>query len=153
MRLGDLLKTWRIQGGVVIAEFFGGLILNGPLTVTGGINTSGPATGPLPVALVQAATVAIDASLGNDFVLPLTTNVAFILGNPTNPPAASSQLIRITVKNTSGGAHGAGTFDTLYKVSATPMAAIANTKNRTLQFRWDGTNWVEMVLTAADVAN
>lgn len=148
MRLGELFKSWSMSGSTLIAELFGGLKLNGSLIQGSGAQQGGPIT-----ALVQAATVAINAALGNDFLLPLTTNVAFILGNPTNPPTApGSEIIRITISNVSGGAHGAGTFDTLYKVSAN-VPAIADTKNRTLEFRWNGTNWVEMWRTAADVAN
>jgi hypothetical protein len=147
MRLGDFVKTFRsvVRTGStttanLFAEFFGGI-------------WTAAACGNVITALVQAATVAIDASAGNEFVLPLTTNVAFILGNPTNtPPSGFDQIIQITIKNTSGGAHGAGTFDTLYKTSAN-VPAIADTKNRTLAFRWDGTNWVEIWRTAADVAN
>lgn len=148
MRFSDFVKTVRTSiatGSTTVGTQF--------LDLFGGLFTAGASGGLTPVALVQAATVTIDASRGNDFLLPLTTNVAFILGNPANtPPTGLGMLIRITISNISGGAHGAGTFDTLYKTSAA-VAAIADTKNRTLCFRWNGTNWVEMWRTAADVSN
>lgn len=149
MRLKDFVKTFRsviVTGSTTVAnqfvDFFGGIFAG---AAVGGI---------APIALLQAASVAIDVSRGNDFILALTTNAAFVLANPTNPPPAGfGQEIRITISNTSGGAHGAGTFGTLYKISGAGVPAIADTTNRTFAFRWNGTNWVMLYQTAADVAN
>jgi hypothetical protein len=140
MRLGELFKTWRIVGSRLMAELFGGLAL-------------GAATWQPLVTLTQAASILVDAILGDLFVVSLTTNAVFVIANPTNPPPAGfSQVIVITIRNTVGGAHGAGTFGTLYKTSAA-VPAIANANSRSFCFRWDGTNWVELWRTAADVAN
>lgn len=140
MRLKGILKTWRINGSRVLAEFMGGLVLNGARC---GVRTT----------LTYGAAIAIDASLGNDFVVTVTDAVAFAFSAPTNtPPTGFSQQINITVRNGSGGAHGAGTFNAVFKTSAA-VPAIADTKSRTFSFVWDGTNWVEVFRTAADVAN
>lgn len=147
MRFDGFVKAWRsIQatGSATVGNLFA--------TLFGGVFYSA-ATGGIITAITQAATVAIDASLGNDFFLDLTTNVAFILGNPTNPPpTGQEQTIRITISNTSGVAHGAGTFAALYKTSGN-IPAIATGFSRTFVYRWNGTNWVELFQTAADVAN
>jgi hypothetical protein len=130
----------------------GGAIFNGPVSATGGIAAGGASTGVLSVVAYSAAPV-IDASLGNDFVMTITNATALVVAAPTNPPASGCQIIRFTVKNASGGAHGALTWNAIFKTQATAFSAVANGFNRTVQFRWDGTNWCELVRTAADVAN
>lgn len=162
MRASQIIKTWRTTLGQLMIELFGGLIIpSGGLTITaGGLTVTAGGTSVAAGAyrgklstLTYGPSIAVDASLGNEFVVTITDGVAFVTANPTNAPAAGlDQIIIITYKNGSGGAHGAGTFDTLYKVSAN-LAAIADTKNRSIAFRWDGTNWVELWRTAADVAN
>lgn len=154
MRLGELFKTWRTTAlGGVIAELFGGLTLNGPMAVNaGGLAVVGGTQGILTVVPYSAAPV-MDVSLGNEFVMTITDAVAFVLGVPTNPPpAGKDQVIMLTYRNASGGAHGAGTFNAIFKVSAN-LAAVANNNSRTIAFRWNGVNWVEIWRTAADVAN
>ena len=141
MRISDILRAWRISGSTVLAELFGGLM------------RQGPDVEPL-TTLTYGPTIAIDASLGNLFVVTITDAVAFVVGAPTNtPPTGRSQVIAITFRNGSGGAHGAGTWNAVFKTQATVFPAIANGFSRTVFFRWNGTNWVELVRTAADVAN
>jgi hypothetical protein len=159
MRLSRIFKTWRVTAGVVIAELFGGLIVNGDLSATGSITGTGASshgtrlTEPL-TTLVYGPSIAIDASLANLFVVTITDAVAFVTAAPTNPPAGSaSQVITITYRNASGGAHGAGTWNAIFKTQATVFSAIANGFSRSMSFRWNGTNWVELVRTAADIAN
>jgi hypothetical protein len=67
-----------------------------------------------PVALTDAASVAVDLSLGNDFTLLCTSNVGATraLANPTNAVAGQSGLI--TVTQASGGGN-ALTFSSNYK--------------------------------------
>lgn len=141
MRLSDIVKTWRINGSAFLTELFGGLL-------TTKANCS------VLTALTYGPSIAIDASLGNDFVVTITDNVAFAVAAPTNtPPSGFCQDISITFRNASGGAHGAGTFNAVFKTQATAFPAIATGQSRTVFFRWNGTNWVELVRTAADVAN
>lgn len=140
MRLSQLFKTWRVAGSRQVAELFGGLASNGasmsPLTTV--------AYGP---------SVAIDASLGNDFVVTVTDAVAFVIAAPTNPPyTGQSQTITLTIRNAAGVAHGAGTFNAIFK-TAGAVPAIATGFSRSFQFKWNGTNWVETFRSAANVAN
>jgi hypothetical protein len=139
-------KSWQITAGQIMDELFGGLILNGPLIInqgaaflkTGAILTYGPV-------------INIDASLGNLFIVTITDGVAFTFAAPTNPPSgASTQRITILARNTSGGAHGAGTWNAAFKALAFPAIATAN--NRTFSFNWNGANWIQEVYTA-DVPN
>jgi hypothetical protein len=154
-----LIKTWRAATNIV--EWMGGAIFNGDVTVTGALSSTGGVTngarevGPLTTVAYSAAPI-IDASLGNFFVMTITNGTALVVGAPTNPPSAAGtvgQLIWFTVKNASGGAHGALTWNAVFKTQATAFSAVATGFSRTVAFRWDGTNWVEVVRTAADVAN
>lgn len=141
MVIKRLLKAWRIHGSGLLAEFFGGLAVNGPRA---GILTTA----------VYGANIAIDASLGDDFVVTITDNVAFTIAAPNNtPPTGYDQVINLTFRNASGGAHGAGTFNAIYKTAAAGFPAIATGFSRTFTFRWNGTNWVEWYRSAADIAN
>ncbi len=157
MNLKALIKTYRAATQII--EWMGGAIFNGPVTATGGITATGGTfnvarvTGTLVVVVYGAAPV-IDSSLGNDFVMTITDGVALVVAAPTNPPAAGQcQDISFTVRNASGGAHGALTWNAAFKTQATAFSAVANGQSRTVFFRWNGTNWVELVRTAADVAN
>jgi len=136
-----LLKTWRVLAATSLAELFGGLVLNGP--------SGSPIT-----TVTYSTTPTINASLGNMFVMTITDAVAFVFAAPTNTlPVTIGQEITIICRNTSGGAHGAGTFNAVFKTVAAPFPAIATGQNRTIGFRWNGTNWVETFRSAADVAN
>ena len=150
MNLKALIKTYRAATNIV--EWMGGAIFNGSVSAVGGIDTTTRITGPLITVAYSAAPV-IDASLGNFFVMTITNANAIVVAAPTNPPAATGQMIWFTVKNASGGAHGALTWNAVFKTQATAFSAVATGNSRTICFRWDGTNWVEMMRTAADVAN
>lgn len=140
MKLQQIIRSWRIAGSRVFAEWFGGTMLNGALQSV--LNT-----------ITYGVAPAIDASLGNAFVMTITDAVAFVFAAPTNPPPTGfSQVITITIRNASGGAHGAGTFDAVF-LSTAGVPAIADGNSRTMAFQWDGTNWVELWESAADVPN
>lgn len=101
---------------------------------------------------VFGANITIDASLANAFEVVATTGAAFTILNPTNIQANTAQEITITIFNFSGGALGAITFGANYKLSA--LVAPANTFNKSICFRFDGTNlWREFARTPADVPN
>lgn len=141
MQLSQVIKTWRVFGVAnMVAEFFGG------------VWTDTAFVGQLLVIPYTAAPVP-NVALANAFRITATDGVAFVFGVPLFPPPAGfSETISITIRNASGGAHGAITWNAIYKTSASPFPAIANGFSRTIQFLWDGTNWVEMN-GAADVAN
>ncbi len=151
MNIKALIKTYRAATNIV--EWMGGAIFNGLISATGAITQGAVLKQPL-VTLTYGPSIAIDAALGNLFVVTITDAVAFVTAAPTNPPSGTdSELITITYRNASGGAHGAGTFNAVFKTVATPFPAIANGFSRSIQFRWNGTNWVETFRSAADVAN
>ena len=93
--------------------------------------------------------VAIDRSLGSTFRITATNNTAFTVANPTN--AITGLPLMVVIRNTSGGALGTVTWDTLYKLSTWTSPATAN--SRSITFVYDGTNWVEVNRAASDVPN
>lgn len=147
MKLGSIFKTWRTTSGQILAELFGGIITNGPVMAT-----SAPFKQSVPATLTYGASIAVDASLGNVFQVVITDANAFAFADPTNPPSASEgQRITFLVTNSSGGAHGAGTFGAAYKTAGN-FPATATGKQRAIVFEWNGVNWIEVTRGAADVA-
>jgi len=142
MRMKAIIKSWLISGGRVCVQFMGSLIPNGPLFT--------PLASP-----TYGASIAVDLSLGNSFIVTVTDNAAHALANPTNgavPVTAAGAIFSVTEKNTTGGAIATMTFGTAYKLGAA-WTAPATTKQRTIWFLWDGTTAWEVNRTAADVAN
>lgn len=101
------------------------------------------------VAATYGTTVGFDSSQGNVFSITVTDGVAFAIAAP-QMPRTGKQII-VTIRNTSGGAHGAITWNAVFKMAV--LAAIATGFSRTIGFVYDGTNWVETFKTPADVAN
>lgn len=101
--------------------------------------------------LTDAATIAVDASLGNQFTV--TLNVAGAtraLGNPTNPPtAANTQMILFAIRQDGTGSR-ALTFGASYRFGADiPSATLSTGANKTdyLGVRWNGTDSVWDVIS------
>lgn len=99
----------------------------------------------------------IDVGRGTQAILSVTDAVAFVFGVPlfnggAMPAALNGIELLLVIRNTSGGAHGAGTFNAIFK-TAGAVPAIANGSSRSFLFVWNGTNWVESFRSAADVAN
>lgn len=139
-RLTQLLKTVRTVGAGIVTELVGGLDLSGPLWQPQSTLVYGPVVTP-------------DASLGGLAVVTATNAVAFTIAAPINPPAAGNAMVLVlTVRNASGGALGALTFNAVFKLGAAWVQP-ANGFSRTISFVWNGTNWVEAFRSAADVAN
>jgi hypothetical protein len=100
-------------------------------------------------ALTYGTTIATDAALGNEFDITVTDGVAFAISAPTNP--TDGQRITYTLRNTSGGAMGVVTWNAVFK-----MAALTNPAtgfSRSIDFRYDGSNWVQISQTGVDVPN
>lgn len=99
--------------------------------------------------LTYGTVIATDASLANHFTITVTDGVAFAISAPTN--LAAGKQITYTIRNTSGGAVGAITWNAVFKMASFTTPATAN--NRSITFVYDGTNLVELHKTAADVPN
>lgn len=125
---------------------WGGLTLGGPLTLAAGY----PIAATIQ-ALVYGVAVAWDASLGTIATLTVTNNTAFAISAPTN--LTTGAFYQITISNTSGGAHGTGTWNAIFKTPTGTVPAIADTKNRTFTFYYNGTNLIQVNEPTLDVAN
>ena len=99
--------------------------------------------------LTYAATMNPDAATADRLTITVTNGSAYGITNPIN--GVSGDALTFTIKNTAGGAIAVPTFDTLYKLAAFVVPATGF--NRSITFRYDGTNWVEVGRTTADVPN
>jgi len=100
-------------------------------------------------ALTYGATIATDVSEGDLFTITVTNNVAFTISAPTNP--VTSKRIVYTIRNTSGGAMGAITWNGAFKLGA--FTNPGNGNSRSIEFAYNGTNWIEISRASVDVPN
>lgn len=105
-----------------------------------------------PVQVVPfAAVVIVDASIaGTDVIVPPAAT-AFQIGNPLNP--TTGQRITFNIVNGSGGALGALTFGSQFRLSAAAITQPADGFSRLWEFGFTGTVWTEAGARTADVAN
>lgn len=99
--------------------------------------------------LTYSTSITPDCALGGNMVLTVTDGVAFAINAPLNPLVG--QQLTLLIRNTSGGAVGAITWNAVFKKTAFTTPATAN--NRAISFLYNGTNWVELFKTPADVPN
>jgi len=96
----------------------------------------------------EAATITIDAELGNLHSIGITTASAFTMAAPANP--ADAQRITIKISNQSGGAMGVITWDAVFKMAT--WTNPANGFEKAIDFWFDGANWRQCG-TPIDVPN
>jgi hypothetical protein len=96
-----------------------------------------------------APSITFDAATGGTFIVTVTDNVNFTINAPVN--GEISQRMLVVIRNTSGGAMGAITWNAAFKKTA--FTNPANAFSRSIQYVFDGTNWVEFSRGAADVPN
>lgn len=101
------------------------------------------------VAVSYSASITFSASDGTFYTITATNGTAFTINAPTS--ALTGIFLTVTIRNTSGGALGVATWNAVFKMSAWTQPANAN--SRSITFRFDNTNWVEMSRTPADVPN
>jgi hypothetical protein len=101
------------------------------------------------VVVTYSASMTPDASLGNEFDITVTDANAFTIN--TFSKAADGQRVTITIRNASGGAMGAVTWSAAFKMSAWTQPA--NGFSRSIDFKYNGTNWVQVSQTGVDVPN
>src|SRR5262245_33238562 len=104
---------------------------------------------PSVTTLPYGTTIATDARSGENFTITATNGTGFTISAPTNP--VTGQVITYTIRNTSGGALGAITWNSVFKMAA--FTAPATTNSRSISFVYNGTNWVERFRSASDIPN
>lgn len=102
------------------------------------------------VQLVYGPTINTNVANAESFVISATNGTAFTIAAPTG--GVSGQTITYTIRNASGGAIGAITWNAVFKLNAAAIAP-ANGNSRSISFQYNGTNWVETFRSAADVPN
>lgn len=98
--------------------------------------------------VAYSAAMDINAIAGDQFIITATNNTAFTINDPTNSFRGMHFTVRI--RNTSGGALGAVTWSTAYKMTA--WTSPATGFSRSVDFKYNGAVWVEAGRTA-DVPN
>jgi hypothetical protein len=102
------------------------------------------------IQLPYSASITPDASQGNYFTIDATNSTNFSINGPTNPQLG--QTITIRVRNVSGGALGAITWQAAYKKSA--FTSPANGFSRCITFEYIGSFvWREVSKNEADIPN
>lgn len=114
-----------------------------------GRHSFGAAVNLKSVVVTYSTSITPNASLGSVFIITATNGTAFTINAPTNP--TTDQTLKILIRNTSGGALGAITWDAVFKMSAWTSPATGN--SRAIEFYYNGTNWVQLFQAAADVPN
>jgi hypothetical protein len=106
---------------------------------------------PLNEQVTQAysASITVDASTGHLFDINANNGTAFTITAPTNP--YTGQRMTLTVRNTSGGALGAVTWNAVFKLAT--WTSPASGSSRSIEFKYNGSNWVEVNRTPVDVPN
>lgn len=99
--------------------------------------------------LTYSATIATDVREGSHFTITATNGTAFTISDPTNPVVA--KRIVYTIRNNSGGAMGAITWGSAFKLAA--FTNPANGNSRSIEFAYNGTSWIEISRATADVPN
>ena len=96
--------------------------------------------------------VTIDASKGNQFEIGVTDGNNFAIPNPTG--GFPGQRIVLTFRNGSGGAIGLVQYGPAWLGQAViGWTYPLNGFNRSIEFYYNGTSWIELYRSQADVAN
>lgn len=120
--------------------------------ITGTIFKTSPFTSAIvtkEISPTYGANISIDASLANVYAINVSNGAGFTILNPTNSRAG--QRITIRISNNSGGVMGAVGWGGNYKMAA--LANPANGFSKSLDFEFNGFNWIESSRTPSDVPN
>jgi hypothetical protein len=99
--------------------------------------------------VTYSASMTLDAAEGNIFIITATDGNAFTINAPSNP--VIGQRISITIKNSSSGALGSATWNAAFKMST--WTNPADTNQRSIEFYYDNTNWIQVNPAGVDVPN
>jgi hypothetical protein len=103
------------------------------------VNQTGGVFSTEPHVLTYGATVNVDASQSNYQTLSVTNGSAFTIANPTN--SVSGQQLVISIKNDSGGAMGAVTLGSEFKLEGA-FTGPANGKWKQIMVTREGSSWI-----------
>lgn len=117
--------------------------------VTSTYTMAGPRASRVAVTVPYSASMSFEAGLGNIFEITATNGTAFSISNPLDP--VIGQRITLRIINASGGALGAVTFGTQFKMSAWTQPANGN--SRSVDLEYNGTNWYQVSQTGVDIPN
>jgi hypothetical protein len=123
---------------------------SGTVPVKYGSTNVGAVSGP---GLTYSTSMTPDLSVFQTQVITATNGTAFTINAPTNDSLRNEVDWEVTlvIRNTSGGALGAVTWNSIYKLATWTQPA--NGFSRSITFRWNGSNYVEFSRTPADVPN
>lgn len=132
------------------------LVLSSGAAATFAYDPSGTGWRPIVSAPIRGrnvlswnSTMSPDPSKGELNVITATSNAGVTIGAAANQ--AANQKLTVQVRNTSGIALGTITWDASYKMAV--WTSPANGYSRSVTFMYDGTNWIEVGRTPADVPN
>jgi hypothetical protein len=97
--------------------------------------------------VTYSASITLAANQYDRHFIQVTNGTAFTINAPSGPTA--HQTIVIDIRNASGGAMGAITWNAVFKMAGA-FTNPANNKRRKIAFTYDGTNWIEEWRMAAD---
>jgi hypothetical protein len=95
-----------------------------------------------------SASINFDLNLADKFYIGVTNTSAFTINAPAS--VVKGYRIMFNIKNISGGAMGTITWDAVFKLAGA-FVNPANTKQRNIEFYYDGINWIETNRAAADI--
>jgi hypothetical protein len=152
-------EAYYIQYGVDQHDFVGiiydlrdALAVNDEFSIVAGHSKVEAARRPrLTQMTVTSARVGPDLSLGDEFEITATGAGPIAIGNPINATPPAARRITISLCNATGSALGKVTWGTAYKLA--PWVSPASGFNRSIDFRHNGNNWIEVARTPADVPN
>jgi hypothetical protein len=118
----------------------------GLATLTGAWQYGGS---PVMATLAYSASMTPDCTQASEFIVNPSNGVAFTINAPLNP--MTGMLLTLSIRNATGGALGAVTWNAVFKLAAWTQPA--NTFNRSITYKYDGTNWIQVSQTGVDIPN
>lgn len=127
-------------------------IITGATTAQIGIDAGTvPTIVPIPanVGVTYSSSMTFDAGSGTSFSITASNSTAFTINAPLH--SSIGQEITVMIRNNSGGSLGAATWNSIFKMASWTQPGGGS--SRSIIFRFDGSNWVEVSRTASDVPN
>jgi len=128
-------------------------IVHRPAAVASSQNGVSIITPPYPLGLTYGASITPVPLRSEYQVITITDGAAFTIENPATTSRSRGRLLVLRIKNSSGGAHGAITMGTEYKLDGggSTLPAIGDGKSRLFTFRWEDSAWFEVSRSQGDV--